>query len=147
GKLLEGVGVQPDFLTALDRKQLLRGIDSQLEKALSLIREDAQFPKRASTTVLGNSDPPPPPPKAVPKSASSPAAKSDEGPSAPTSPQRVKKGTLATVVVKALPSSTPEPAPLKDQRSLRVISEFITAIGGEEAFKNVKSFSLSGVSQ
>lgn len=46
GTFLEGSGVTPDFAANLDRKALLEGKDSQLDKALSLIAEDKAFPTK-----------------------------------------------------------------------------------------------------
>lgn len=39
GRVLEGVGVTPDVTVALDRDQLLEGIDAQLQAAIDFIRE------------------------------------------------------------------------------------------------------------
>jgi carboxyl-terminal processing protease len=126
GNFLEGKGVQPNFVVALDRKSLLEGKDAQLETALKIIKEDKDFPKTtALPTSFSVAPPPPPPPAAKPK---------------------IK--VLAEVTVKAIPAPPPpvkvEEKPVKDEKSLKVISEFVTAIGGKESFNKINSYLLNG---
>ena len=47
GTLLEGHGVIPDIQVALDRAQLLQGVDTQLQAAVNLLEKqlDDQTPK------------------------------------------------------------------------------------------------------
>jgi len=42
GRILEGYGVVPDIQIALEQRQLLQGIDSQLEEAIKLIKKEIQ---------------------------------------------------------------------------------------------------------
>ena len=126
GNFLEGKGVEPNYVVALDRKSLLAGKDSQLEKALGIIKDDKIFPKPIENVltirIIGNSPPPPPPPPAKPKGK-----------------------TLAEVTIKLPPYVPPKETPAgKDAKSLQVISEFINKIGGEEALGNVSSYTLKG---
>ena len=125
GNYLEGKGVQPNFVVALDRKSLLSGKDNQFETALRIIRENKEFPKPAAITTIFSDAPPPPPPIAKPK-------------------QKV----LAEVTVRAMPAPPPpvkiEEKYVRDEKSLKVVSEFIAAVGGEDALNKVNSYSLQG---
>jgi carboxyl-terminal processing protease len=122
GNFLEGRGVQPNFVVALDRKSLLEGKDAQLETALKIIKEDKDFPKAAALPTSFSVAPPP---------AANPKIK-----------------VLAEVTVKGVPPPPPPPKVeekfVKDEKSLKVVSEFITAIGGEEALNKISSYSLNG---
>jgi carboxyl-terminal processing protease len=126
GNFLEGKGVEPNFVVALDRKSLLEGKDVQLETALKLIKENTAFPKSlAEANQKGNVTAPP-----------SPAPK----------PVALGKGKqLAVVTIKA-PPLPPSPPPVykKDEKALQVIAEFINAIGGEEALNLINSYDLKG---
>lgn len=130
GNFLEGKGVQPNFVVALDRKSLLAGKDNQLETALKLIREDKDFPKINALPMnigsYGLPAPPPPPP--------------------PPAPKAIPKKVLAEVTVNAPPPPMKvEEKFIKDAKSLQVVAEFIAAIGGESALDKVNSYSLSGI--
>lgn len=134
GVSLEGVGLQPDHVVSLDRGSLLKGSDTQLEKALAISKEpskekgtSAEEIRLDRLTVIGSSDtrkefigttdapPPPPPPKAV-----------GSGSGAPPPPKV---------------ASVPPP---NDQRSLDVIAEFARAIGGVETLKALTSYEARG---
>ncbi|MDQ3130116.1 MAG: S41 family peptidase [Acidobacteriota bacterium] len=125
GNYLEGKGVEPNFIAALDRKSLLTGIDAPLETALKLIKEDTAFPKsvEGKITILTADKPPPPAPK----------------------PIAVPKGRLlAEVTVKAPPP--PVPVYKKDAKALQVITDFVGIIGGEEALSKINTYALKGTS-
>lgn len=136
GNFLEGKGVEPNLVVALDRKSLLTGKDAQLETALRVIKEDKDFPSasEAVLTIKGagtSSPPPPPPPVAMAKPKSPPLKK------------------LAEVTIKS-PSPAAPPAPAvnrKDERAMRVIAEFLAKIGGQEAWNKINSYSLKGNSE
>ena len=143
GAFLEGVGVIPNYQVALDRKSLSSGQDLQMEKALSLIRENSAFKaagkeqeasgdaknKRMGSAlnvdgpqVSGSSPMPPPPP---PSGKLPPAGK-----------------VLAEVTVRApAPKVLPrviEPAAVK------ILEEFIKAVGGREQLEKLKSYEITG---
>ena len=74
GRSLEGTGVEPDYLVKLERKALLNGIDTQLDKAVSLLKSNVELPKprnRGDGVGIGGdtTDPPPPPPMRPPRVA------------------------------------------------------------------------------
>lgn len=124
GNFLEGTGVEPNLIVALDRKSLLEGKDNQLEAALKVINENAALPK-----VL----PAAPPPMVV----------VDEPP--PVVVAKPKGKTLAQVnVVAPPPVAVEEKAPIKDEKSLSIIEDFVDKIGGEAAFNAVDSYALRG---
>jgi carboxyl-terminal processing protease len=125
GNYLEGKGVEPNFVVALDRKSLLSGKDAPLETALRIIKEDTAFPKSLEgTTAVQNGGIKPPP--AVPK------------------PIAVPKGKLlAEVTVKAPPAL---PVAKKDEKALQIIADFIGTIGGVESFNKIDSYALKGTS-
>ncbi len=115
GKSLEGTGLEPDHPIALDRKSLLQGADTQLNKALALIADESAFvalgTKKISPTaapLLLTSDAPPPMIKAI-----------------------------------ATPTPLPPPGP-NDPRSLKMVADFITAIGGADAIKGISSYEMRG---
>lgn len=123
GNLLEGKGVEPNFVVALDRKSLLEGKDNQLETALRLIRENESFPKSLEGVSVGIggvklSGAPPPPPLAIPKGK-----------------------LLGAVNIKAPP---PVEVYKKDEKSLKIIAEFVEKIGGEQALSKLNSYTLKG---
>jgi len=131
GKPLEGNGVEPDFTVELDRPSLLKGKDPQMERALALIKEGSSFPKAASAIVDGSSvavAPPPPPPARRPP------------PALATKVENNKTGTNQTL--KTFPP--PIPAVAKDEKSLEIIADFATRIGGNEAFKKLTSYIATG---
>lgn len=84
GKSLEGVGVEPDYVVSLDRKLLLQGVDSQLNKAMAIAADGSAFNKPAepkvlqSLTGLSTGDMPPPP-----RAVATPTPKPTPGPSEP----------------------------------------------------------------
>jgi len=132
GNFLEGRGVEPNFIVALDRKSLLTGKDAQLETALKIIKEDKDFPQTSEAVItikgIGNTFPPPPPP-AVPKISSIPPGKK-----------------LAEVTIRVPKPEPPPPAAVdrKDEKAIQIITEFIAKIGGEEAWSKINSYSLKG---
>jgi len=161
GNFLEGSGVKPDYVVALDRKALLNGTDSQLEKALSLIAENKAFP-----TPSERLDPPPvaisgprPPQIAVPAPTPKPVPKTIQGDSnigigdgtrGDSDGKSVKtiQGIPAKsdVFVKMAPPSifTKEIVAPKDAKSLQVIAQFINKIGGETQWKDLKTYAAAG---
>lgn len=115
GTSLEGTGLEPDHMVALDRRSLLQGIDPQLQKALVLTADESAFPKRPETKpepvadiISTSGPPPPPPPKALTKLA---------------------------------PAPTPAPS---DARSLKLIADFTAAVGGSPALKRISSYEVKG---
>ncbi len=131
GNSLEGTGVTPNYVVALDRKSLLAGVDPQIEKALALIREGATFPQ-TKLSVRGDSDDPPPPPPPMRK----PAPKLDHG-----SGPAVVNGYLSSAPP---PPKMLPPAVAKDAKALQIIADFTTAIGGSDAFNKMSTYEASG---
>ena len=134
GNFLEGKGVEPNFVVALDRKSLLAGEDKQLETALRVIKENKAFPQSlegAVTVITGDrNSPPPPPPPPAPK---------------PIPTQIGKK--LAEVTIKAVnPPLPPKTIDKKDVKALQIIADFINKIGGAEAYNKINSYTLKGKS-
>jgi hypothetical protein len=124
GRSIEGSGVEPDYAVRLDRKSLLNGVDTQLEKAVSLIRSGAAPQKPAVVAGAGEPVPPPPPAKVV---GGGPSVK----PPPPALPAR--QGLAAA-----------GPAPRKDEAAVKVIDDFIAAIGGRPAFNAIKTYEATG---
>ena len=72
GVSLEGTGLEPDHIAALDRGQLLKGVDTQLETAIAVSTATAAADEKKAPdtgevhldrlTVIGSTPPPPPPP-------------------------------------------------------------------------------------
>ncbi|MFN0140237.1 MAG: S41 family peptidase [Pyrinomonadaceae bacterium] len=148
GKSLEGTGVTPDHLVELDRKSLLRGGDSQLEKALAVIADDNAFELRRAVTpreiiqlpiksvsvTTGVAQPPPPPSKAI----ELPTPTIEEAPppkAAPIPPPKVF--TLAP------PAAKPAQGP-SDERSVKTVTDFVIAAGGADAKKRIASYEANG---
>lgn len=100
GTSLEGVGLKPDRTAALDRSSLLRGVDTQLAKALEAAADTSLFERL------------PPRPKVPPRSAQA------DGPIVPPPPPKV----AATPAAAAATASS-------DARAQRVIDDFLRAIG------------------
>ncbi len=129
GNFLEGKGIEPNYVVALDRKSLLAGEDKQLETALRIIKENKDFPKSlegAITILTENRNSPPPAPKPIPV----PIGKK-----------------LAEVTIRAEnPPLPPKTVDKKDEKALRVIADFVNKIGGAEAFTKINSYILKGKS-
>ncbi len=133
GNFLEGKGVEPNYIVALDRKSLLAGEDKQLATALRVIKENKAFPKSpegAITIITGDRNSSPPPPSPAPKLTSTPAGKK-----------------LAEVTIKAInPPLPPKTIDKKGEKALQVIADFINKIGGAEAYSKINSYTLKGKS-
>ena len=133
GNFLEGKGVEPNFVVALDRKSLLAGEDKQLETALRVIKENKAFPQSlegAVTIITGDRNSPPPPPPPAPKPIPTPIGKK-----------------LAEVTIKAVnPPLPPITIDKKDVKALQIIADFINKIGGAEAYNKINSYTLKGKS-
>jgi len=133
GNFLEGKGVEPNYIVALDRKTLLAGEDKQLETALRVIKENKAFPKSQEgmvTIITGDRNSPSPPPPPAPKLTSAPVGKK-----------------LAEVTIKAInPPLPPKTIDKKDEKALHVIADFINKIGGAEAYNKINSYTLKGKS-
>ncbi len=133
GKFLEGSGVTPDKVVALDRVSLLKGIDPQLAAALedlktprSLDRVDGPGSSEdkgrdsGKAEFSGKKPPPPPPP---------PAAK----------PLR----NLGSVTVVA-PPAPPEPPEKIEPKAIELMKEFERLSGGYERYQAIKTYELAG---
>ncbi|MGI8466859.1 MAG: S41 family peptidase [Pyrinomonadaceae bacterium] len=125
GNYLEGKGVEPNFIVNRERKSLLEGKDNQLETALKIIKEDTAFPKSipedSANKITVNNEPPLPLPKAK---------------------------VLGAVNIKIpAPIAEKEPKEIKDEKSLRIIADFINKIGGEEALRGINSYALNGTAE
>ena len=124
GNLLEGRGVEPNYIVPLDRQSLLAGKDNQLETALQIIRENKNFPEMATPvpSIIVAADAPPPVAAPKPKAKALPEFK------IATSPPIAVKQSL----------------PVRDEKSLQIISDFIKTLGGEKSFDTVDSYVLRG---
>ncbi len=152
GKFLEGTGVAPDLMIALDRKSLLQGKDNQIEAALRVIHDEKAFLSPGVITIpakQGNvfqADPPPV--IAAPKQTFS--VKGDyNGPPPPPPPKALPKPlsskVLAEVTVKAPPDFVvKESAPVIDSASTKILSDFAAAVGGGPAYGKIDSYSMEG---
>lgn len=135
GNFIEGAGVQPDVKVARERKTLLEGKDSQLDAAVALAKAGPGKTTEKKKTFVGIEEVgPPPPPSATAKSR----------------PQDTDKPLLTPALEPPKPRpvpklvETPKPEKKYDERALKLIGEYITAIGGEEAVKKIKSYSAFG---
>ncbi len=134
GKSLEGTGVTPDFVAELDRKSLLRGGDSQIEKALAVIADDKAFATRHK---------PSPSPRPSPQASGLSTASTDS----PPPPKLVKLPTATTgeapppMIMPPLPGPTPGPS---DERSLKTVADFAIAAGGPDLKKRITSYEVDG---
>ncbi|MFZ1700712.1 MAG: S41 family peptidase [Pyrinomonadaceae bacterium] len=124
GKSLEGVGLQPDYTVALNRRSLLEGVDQQLQKALAVIDDEKAFSAKARSDADSDDPPPPPPPRAVGSGSSSSAV-------APP----------PAVFTKIAPKPTPGSS---DERSLKIVADFSKAIGDDAALKKYGSYEAKG---
>lgn len=125
GNLVEGIGVIPNFPVALDRKSLLEGRDVQLETALKVIDENKKAPKQEEKALI----------------ITGTLAGDDEPKLAPP-PRRLNVIPRNTneIIVK-------DETVVKDEKALKVIADFITAIGGEEELKKIESYQLWGYAE
>ncbi len=134
GKLLEGVGVTPDRDVKLDRSRLLKGEDTQLSLAMSLIAESnhpvASEPKEfkgpvsQGTGIVTAAPPPPPPPMpAKPKTGSSSGIGSG-------SPPPAKIPIKAKVI--------------KEPKAVALMQQFGDLAGGTAAFIGIENFEMLG---
>lgn len=144
GAFLEGKGITPNFVVSLDRKSLVSGTDTQMQKALSLIAEDKAFAAAKlppdfkgpvnfigdSTRGSGPAPPPPPPPKKAPPLSAKAAS----------DPPLI---VLAEVTVKAPPPLQAE-VKSKDPTAVKVIEAFIQLAGGRDAIEKLDSYEISG---
>jgi hypothetical protein len=144
GKMIEGEGITPDLAVNLDRKSLLEGRDLQMEAALKAIKENIPVPALSSSPVLlpprdvftiRNAGLPPPPALSTGQgSGRGTGIGSGSGSAGPPPPMAAPPPAPAVPAV-----------PAKDQRSLEVISEFLSTIGGEAALGKIESYSIKGV--
>jgi carboxyl-terminal processing protease len=130
GTYIEGNGIEPDRVVALDRKALFTGKDVQLETAKTLLTDDIAFsalkPKRETTAPPTEYSGPvtPPPPMAIKKA---PVVGSEEKfviPSGAISPTKTVTG--------------------QDAESKKYIDGFINSMGGAEALRSIATISLRG---
>ncbi len=131
GAFLEGIGVEPNYPVVLDRKSLAAGQDLQLNKALSLIKENKDFPEikkipdYLGPRNYGSGPPPPPPPRKMP-------------------PAAIGK-VLAEVTIKAPPPIAVKEEPrVKEPAAVKVIDDFIAAVGGREKIAKLQSYVMTG---
>ena len=128
GVSLEGTGLVPDHTALLDRAQLLKGVDTQLEKALAIsATAGSQVDEKKSAapvemrldrlTTLGG---PPPPPRV-----------SRNGSVTPPPPPPPVQREIDTVTE-------------SDAKSLQVIRDFAAAIGGYGNLNAIKSYEANG---
>lgn len=127
GKSLEGVGLLPDHVVALDRKSLLAGVDPQLQKAIAV----ANSPLVAASDEDAEPPPPPPPPAAKVQSNEIKLTRDDPPPPAPKALTRL--GT---------PPAPSVPLP-SDAKSLKIFADFSAAAGAEK-LKDISAYELKG---
>ncbi len=117
GNLIEGNGLTPDYTVALDKKTLLENNDAQFQKALDLIADDKAFINNQPIKIISAAQSPPPPP---------PPAKAPTG---------------------AIISAKPVEPEVKDEKSLKVIEDFFTKIGGRENLTKINAYHLRGATE
>lgn len=118
GTSLEGVGIRPDHPVVLDRKSLLAGIDAQLQRAIAVASDESVFAKLSTT------------------------ARSTENTAKP--PEIITGSEEAPPPPAKLSAPKPLTPPANDERSLRIVSDFATALGGREAVKKLTSYEVRG---
>ena len=126
GNLVEGIGVIPNFPVALDRKSLLEGRDVQLETALKVIEENKTDVKQEEKPLGGK------------------LLTYENGEPIRTVQPNIPPRRLNVVIQK--PKETEEKV-VKDEKALKVIADFITAIGGEEELKKIENYQVQGYAE
>ncbi len=119
GNLLEGNGVVPNISVPLKRDSLLKNKDDQLESAISFFKEKGENPANLSIRkeILGEPDPPPP-------------------------PKPVFRGPRPTA--NAIPKVSGLKPLIQQPKALKIIDDSVAAMGGEQAFRAVNSYSATG---
>lgn len=124
GRFLEGAGVVPDKVIALDRSTLLSGSDPQLNAAI----------KTAETLISATQNPPPPAGTGVP------IATLTGGSPGPPPPPPAKKDSA---VPPALFGSASKP-PVIEGKARQYMDQFAAKAGGIEAFDKLESYEMLG---
>ena len=148
GKFLEGSGVTPDFITPVDRGQLLLGKDVALEKALALIADNTELPR---STPVALTDGPgakgflaPPAPKPTSKTIMGDRNISSAELGKPLAPPPVARPLVFRAIAPPTGSMLSKNVVPKDARSLKLIADFFKRTGGEQAWREVKTYSATG---
>ena len=121
GRTLEGHGVEPDVVVALDRRSLLAGRDPQLEAAVEVAL--GRGPKKTTISEIVSVTAPPPAPVAAPV-----AATDKLGP--PPPPRPVAAGGDGSKAGKAAEA---------EQQAAEIVERFVEASGGRAAFEKLTS--------
>lgn len=129
GTTLEGKGVSPDVEKKLDRAQLLKGQDDQLQEAIRQI----EISKERAKNSASSTSPPPPAPVIIPVPNVGTATTAQANP--PPAP---------------LKNIEPPPAPKKHAfistpEAEQIVERHIQAVGGREALERLKSRVSTGV--
>lgn len=122
GEFLEGMGVVPDVQIKLHRESLLMDTDNQLLVAENYIRDYLlKGGNKKDKTTKSNGLPPPPPPKI--------------------------KATANVKIKPEIEVSNPKIKKKKehDKAALELIDKYLTAIGGREKLKEIRSYKASGI--
>ncbi len=145
GISLEGLGLQPDHPVTLDRKALLNGVDTQLEKAIAIIADGSAFPVPPEVKGTGTASTAPQPATTVPSDAQVSRSADASADSPPPPPPRITVTgdghAPPPPPIALLPKPKPGPS---DGASLKVIADFTAATGGTEALKVVASYEAKG---
>lgn len=128
GTTLEGKGVSPDVEKKLDRAQLLKGQDDQLQEAIKQIEISKE---RAKKSASFTTPPPPAPLVIITPSAVAPTTSQANPPPAP---------------LKIEPPPTPKKqAFISTPEAEQIVERHIQAVGGREALERLKSRVSNGV--
>jgi len=126
GVILEGKGVEPTFSIPLERRSLLEGRDIQLEKAINFL--DVEKTKSAAL-IVGDSDEPPP-------AVKTPTPKPISKPNPPVAGNAVSPSPIKPLTTSVISN--------QDEKALQIVGDFINAIGGEAALRNISSYTAIG---
>jgi C-terminal peptidase prc len=129
GNFLEGKGVEPNILVTYEKKKLLEAKDAHLDKALAYFENEIKIESNKKSEESYDEPPPvsikspPPTPKPI------------------TSPQ----GSNLSVNINP---QTSEPVENKqDEKALKIISDYIYAIGGSENIRKINSYTAKGTAE
>ncbi len=124
GYSIEGKGVEPDVNIPRERKSLLEGKDAQLDAAVALSGikiADKPAPIKIDAKIEGKLD-----------------GKMEMPPVPVLKPRPNGSFKIAE------PAPAPKSAPKYDEAALKVIRDFISVSGGEEAVKNLSAYTAKG---
>jgi carboxyl-terminal processing protease len=132
GKRLEGLGITPDLIVTLSRRNLLRGVDPQLSAALSRLREQVRSIKPVEL-IAEIADPSPPPP--TPRASTPTVIAATAAPPSPPPPVVISRAAPGSGPVVKMESAINPSLPSVES----ILDKYLEASGGKEAFEKVSS--------